>query len=95
MLPAPKMRLLQIPGAGIDQINFHEVPRRATVCNAYGQDMTNRKRLAEPSGRSRGTSGFAWSETKRKTRPDQQDPRAGDAEHFITNSNRLVRIGRI
>ena len=39
MPPAPKMRLLQIPGAGTDQINFDEVPRQATVCNAYGHDI--------------------------------------------------------
>jgi phosphoglycerate dehydrogenase-like enzyme len=36
MPPAPKLRLLQIPGAGTDQINFDEVPSHATVCNAYG-----------------------------------------------------------
>ena len=33
---APNLRLLQIPGAGLDQINFAEVPPQAHVCNAYG-----------------------------------------------------------
>jgi phosphoglycerate dehydrogenase-like enzyme len=36
MPPAPRLGLLQIPGAGTDQINFDEVPSHATVCNAYG-----------------------------------------------------------
>lgn len=39
MSPAPKMRLLQIPGAGTDQINFDEVPPHVTVCNVYGHDI--------------------------------------------------------
>ncbi len=39
MPPAPRMGLLQIPGAGTDQINFEEVPPLATVCNAYGHDV--------------------------------------------------------
>jgi phosphoglycerate dehydrogenase-like enzyme len=39
-MPAtPKMRLLQIPGAGTDLINFDQVPHGATVCNAYGHDI--------------------------------------------------------
>lgn len=36
---APNMRLLQIPGAGLDQIKFSEVPSRAAICNAYGHDV--------------------------------------------------------
>lgn len=39
MPPAPNLRLLQIPGAGMDQINFAEVPPQARVCNAYGHDV--------------------------------------------------------
>ncbi len=39
MPPAPNLRLLQVPGAGLDQINFNEVPQRATICNAYGHDI--------------------------------------------------------
>lgn len=39
MQPAPNLRLLQIPGAGMDQINFAEVPPQARVCNAYGHDV--------------------------------------------------------
>lgn len=36
---ASKLRLLQIPGAGSDQINFDELPPHAAVCNAYGHDV--------------------------------------------------------
>ena len=39
MPPAPRMQLLQIPGAGLDQIKFEQVPAQATVCNAYGHDV--------------------------------------------------------
>lgn len=39
MPPAPTLRLLQIPGAGLDQIAFDEVPPQAIVCNAYGHDV--------------------------------------------------------
>lgn len=39
MPPAPRLRLLQIPGAGLDQIKFEQVPSQATVCNAYGHDV--------------------------------------------------------
>lgn len=41
MPQAPKLRLLQIPGAGADQINFDEVPRHAAVCNAYGHEVAS------------------------------------------------------
>lgn len=36
MPPAPRLRLLQAPGAGLDQIALEQVPARAFVCNAYG-----------------------------------------------------------
>ena len=36
MPAAPTLRLLQIPGAGLDLIKFDEVPAQATICNAYG-----------------------------------------------------------
>jgi phosphoglycerate dehydrogenase-like enzyme len=39
MPPAPRLRLLQIPGAGLDQIKFNEVPAQAMICNAYGHDV--------------------------------------------------------
>ncbi len=39
MPAAPRLRLLQIPGAGLDQIKFEEVPPQATICNAYGHDV--------------------------------------------------------
>ena len=39
MPPAPKLRLLQVPGAGLDQIQFDQVPKQATLCNAYGHDV--------------------------------------------------------
>jgi phosphoglycerate dehydrogenase-like enzyme len=39
MPPAPRMRLLQVPGAGLDQIDLAAVPPRAFVCNAYGHDV--------------------------------------------------------
>lgn len=39
MPPAPRLRLLQAPGAGIDQIQLDQVPASATVCNAYGHDV--------------------------------------------------------
>lgn len=38
MPSAPRLRLLQAPGAGIDQIAFDQVPTQAAVCNAYGHD---------------------------------------------------------
>jgi phosphoglycerate dehydrogenase-like enzyme len=35
MPPAPALRLLHLPGAGTDEIDFLTVPKQATVCNAY------------------------------------------------------------
>jgi phosphoglycerate dehydrogenase-like enzyme len=35
MPPAPRLKLLQLPGAGIDEIAFDAVPAQATVCNVY------------------------------------------------------------
>jgi phosphoglycerate dehydrogenase-like enzyme len=37
--PAPKMRLLQLPGAGTDAIEFSAVPNSATVCNAFEHEI--------------------------------------------------------
>ena len=34
--PAPKMKLLQIPGTGFEGIDFSAVPSGVAVCNAYG-----------------------------------------------------------
>ncbi len=39
MPAAPRLQLLQIPGAGLDQIKFDQVPPQATICNAYGHDV--------------------------------------------------------
>lgn len=36
MPAAPRLRLLQAPGAGLDQIALDEIPEGAFVCNAYG-----------------------------------------------------------
>lgn len=36
MPAAPRMRLLQAPGAGLDQIALEQIPAQAFVCNAYG-----------------------------------------------------------
>ncbi|MBI3708482.1 MAG: phosphoglycerate dehydrogenase [Proteobacteria bacterium] len=36
---APRLALLQIPGAGTDQINMAEIPPRTVICNAYGHDI--------------------------------------------------------
>jgi phosphoglycerate dehydrogenase-like enzyme len=33
--PTPKLRLLQLPGAGFDGIDFASVPRGCTVCNVH------------------------------------------------------------
>ena len=35
MPPAPRLKLLQLPGAGIDEIDFDAVPAQATVCNVF------------------------------------------------------------
>jgi len=37
--PAPRMRLLQLPGAGLDGIDFSAVPPRAAVCNVYEHEI--------------------------------------------------------
>jgi phosphoglycerate dehydrogenase-like enzyme len=37
--PAPRLKLLQLPGAGTDGIEFDQVPAAATVCNVYGHDI--------------------------------------------------------
>lgn len=39
MPPAPRLRLLQAPGAGLDQISLEQVPEQAFVCNAYGHHV--------------------------------------------------------
>ena len=39
MPPAPKLRLLQLPGAGQDGIVFHAVPPQTTVCNVYEHEI--------------------------------------------------------
>jgi phosphoglycerate dehydrogenase-like enzyme len=35
MPPAPRLKLLQLPGAGIDEIDLDSVPAQATVCNVF------------------------------------------------------------
>lgn len=37
--PAPRLRLLQLPGAGTDAISFEHVPPGATVCNAFEHEI--------------------------------------------------------
>lgn len=37
--PSPTLRLLQVPGAGLDQIDFSLVAPQAYACNAYGHDV--------------------------------------------------------
>lgn len=37
--PAPRLRLLQLPGAGLDAIDFAAVPRQAAVCNVYEHEI--------------------------------------------------------
>ncbi len=39
MPPAPRLRLLQLPGAGTDDIAFESVPGRAAVCNVYEHEI--------------------------------------------------------
>ena len=36
---APKLRLLQLPGAGTDDIDFDRVPPTASVCNCHGHEV--------------------------------------------------------
>lgn len=37
--PAPRLRLLQLPGAGFDAIDFEAVPTGCTVCNVYEHEI--------------------------------------------------------
>ncbi len=39
MPPAPRLRLLQLPGAGTDDIAFESVPAQAAVCNVYEHEF--------------------------------------------------------
>ena len=39
MPAAPRLRLLQLPGAGTDAIEFDAVPDTATVCNVYEHEI--------------------------------------------------------
>jgi phosphoglycerate dehydrogenase-like enzyme len=39
-LPAPRLKLLHLPGAGTDAIDFAAVPPTASVCNAYGHEVS-------------------------------------------------------
>ena len=39
MPPAPKLRLLQLPGAGTDEIAFDAVPHQAAVCNVFEHEI--------------------------------------------------------
>ncbi|HWH49759.1 MAG TPA: 2-hydroxyacid dehydrogenase [Burkholderiales bacterium] len=39
MPPAPRLRLLQLPGAGTDDIAFEAVPPQAAVCNVYEHEI--------------------------------------------------------
>ena len=37
--PAPRLRLIQLPGAGTDEIRFDAVPPTASVCNAFEHEI--------------------------------------------------------
>lgn len=39
MPPAPRLRLLQLPGAGTDDIAFEAVPPQSAVCNVYEHEI--------------------------------------------------------
>ncbi len=39
MPPAPRLRLLQLPGAGYDQIDFDAVPAQCAVCNVFEHEI--------------------------------------------------------
>jgi len=39
MPPAPHLRLLQLPGAGLDAVDLAAVPPTATVCNVYEHEI--------------------------------------------------------
>src|SRR4051812_30685622 len=34
--PAPRLKLIQVPGTGFEGIDFNAVPQGVAVCNAYG-----------------------------------------------------------
>ena len=36
--PAPRLRLLQVSGAGYEAVDFEAVPAAATICNAFGHE---------------------------------------------------------
>lgn len=36
---APQLKLLHLPGAGTDAIQFSKLPQATTVCNVYGHDI--------------------------------------------------------
>jgi phosphoglycerate dehydrogenase-like enzyme len=39
MPPAPRLQLLQLPGAGTDDIAFESVPAQAAICNVYEHEI--------------------------------------------------------
>lgn len=39
MPPAPRLKLLQLPGAGYDEVDFDAVPPGATVCNVFEHEI--------------------------------------------------------
>ena len=39
MPPAPRLKLLQLPGAGTDDIAFASVPAQSTVCNVFEHEI--------------------------------------------------------
>ena len=38
-VPAPNLKLLHLPGAGLDGIEFSKLPAAASVCNVFGHDI--------------------------------------------------------
>jgi phosphoglycerate dehydrogenase-like enzyme len=38
--PTPRLKLIHLPGAGTDAIDFDAVPPGAAVCNAYGHEVS-------------------------------------------------------
>jgi phosphoglycerate dehydrogenase-like enzyme len=38
--PAPHLKLIHLPGAGTDGVDFSAVPARATVCNVFGHEIS-------------------------------------------------------
>ena len=79
--PAPRLRLLQIPGAGTDKIDFESLPARAAVCNAFGHEtavaeyailgmlMWSRRALETDASFRRGS----WAASSRTGGPLQDD----------------------